>query len=119
MPEGLRTARAAKGWSQGRLIYEIELYAQRHAIGGATAATLAAWQALDVGAADRAWRHYELAKQAAREAERPRYLAHAMGEQAYVLSDAGQPELALQLVQEALAVRGDTPPRLTAWLLSA
>src|SRR5690606_41071375 len=35
----------------------------------AGASTLAAWQALDVGAADRAWRHYELAKTAAREAE--------------------------------------------------
>ena len=65
----------------------------------AGAATLAAWQALDVGAADRAWRRYELAKQAAREAERPKFLAHAMGEQAYVLSDAGQYGLALQLVE--------------------
>src|ERR1022692_1541694 len=40
MPDGLRTARAAKGWSQSRLIYEIELYAQRHAIGVATSASL-------------------------------------------------------------------------------
>lgn len=40
MPEGLRAARAAKGWSQNRLVYEIELYAQRHAIGVATAASL-------------------------------------------------------------------------------
>lgn len=86
----------------------------------AGAATLAAWQALDVGAVDRAWRHYELAKQAAREAGQPRYLAHAMGEQAYVLADLGQTELATQLVDEALQV-GDTamPPRLLAWLHSA
>lgn len=83
------------------------------------AATLAAWQALDVGAADRAWRRYELAKQAAREAGQPRFLAHAMGEQAYVLADAGKPELALQLIEQALAERADAPPRLTAWLLSA
>lgn len=40
----------------------------------AGAATLAAWQALDVGAADRAWRYYELAKQAAREADEPKRL---------------------------------------------
>src|SRR5262245_55039317 len=40
MAEGLRAARAAKGWSQNRLVYEIELYAQRHAIGVATAASL-------------------------------------------------------------------------------
>jgi transcriptional regulator with XRE-family HTH domain len=83
------------------------------------AATLAAWEALDVGATPRAWRRYELAKQAAREAEQPRYLAHAMGEQAYVLADAGQPALALQLVEAALEIRGGVPPRLTAWLLSA
>src|SRR5215469_521843 len=243
MAEGLRAARAAKGWSQNRLVYEIELYAQRHAIGVATAAslkvyvsewengrrsvsapytgilralfgktdpelfgavepqslavegygelveqiesahsigrsavetfldqtevfrtldrqigasqlidsmdrhittlsdaltfavlpdarrplaealvgaaTLAAWQALDAGAADRAWRRYELARQAAREAEQPKLLAHAMGEQAYVLADAGKPELALQLLDEALRADVAAPPRLMAWLLSA
>lgn len=243
MPEGLRAARAAKGWSQNRLVYEIELYAQRHAIAVASAAslkvyisdwengrrpvsdpytgilralfgmtdaelfgcakerplavegygelveqiesahaigqsavetfldqtevfrtldrqigasqlidsmdrhittlsdaltfavlpearrplaealagaaTLAAWQALDVGAADRAWRRYELAKQAAREAEQPKFLAHAMGEQAYVLADAGKPELALQLLDAALQADGAAPPRLTAWLFNA
>ena len=85
----------------------------------AGAATLAAWQSLDVGAAERAWRRYELAKQAAREAEQPKYLAHAMGEQAYVLSDAGQPDLALKLIEAALQVQGHIPPRLIAWLLSA
>lgn len=83
----------------------------------AGAATLAAWQALDVGAADRAWRRYELAKQAAREAEQPKFLAHAMGEQAYVLADAGKLDLAVQLVSEALLIRG-LPGRLMAWLLS-
>jgi transcriptional regulator with XRE-family HTH domain len=83
------------------------------------AATLAAWQALDVGAADRAWRHYELAKQAAREADQPKYLAHAMGEQAYVLIDAGRPDLAVQLVGEALNSSHSIPPRLRAWLLGA
>lgn len=83
------------------------------------AATLAGWQALDVGAADRAWRQYELAKQAARETGQPKYLAHAMGEQAYVLSDAGQHALALQLIEAALEFRSRVPARLTAWLISA
>jgi transcriptional regulator with XRE-family HTH domain len=83
----------------------------------AGAATLAAWQALDVGAADRAWRRYELAKHAAREAEQPKFLAHAMGEQAYVLADAGKLDLAIKLVSEALLIR-NVPSRLTAWLLS-
>lgn len=83
----------------------------------AGAATLAAWQALDVGAADRAWTRYEVAKHAAREAEQPKFLAHAMGEQAYVLADTGKLDLAIQLVSEALLIR-NVPGRLTAWLLS-
>lgn len=85
----------------------------------AGAASLAAWQALDVGAADRAWRNYELAKQAAREADQPKYLAHAMGEQAYVLIDAGRADLAVELVGEALNSSQSIPPRLHAWLLGA
>jgi transcriptional regulator with XRE-family HTH domain len=84
----------------------------------AGAATLAAWQALDVGEADRAWRRYELAKQAAREAGQPQFLAHAMGEQAYVLADAGRADLATQLIDEALRISA-VPARLKAWLLSA
>src|SRR5258708_7209012 len=40
MPEGVRTARAAKGWSQNRLVYEIQLYAQSHAIAVASTASL-------------------------------------------------------------------------------
>lgn len=86
----------------------------------AGAATLAAWQALDVGAADRAWRHYELGKTAARDADELAFLAHAMGEQAYVLADADKPELAIALVQEAQREgRGRIPPRLVAWLYAA
>ena len=86
----------------------------------AGAATLAAWQALDVGAADRAWRHYELAKRAARDAEDPLYVAHSMGEQAYVLLDAGKPELAAELVREARASNASQlSPRLLAWLYAA
>lgn len=86
----------------------------------AGAATLAAWQALDVGAADRAWRHYELGKRAALEAGDTLYLAHATGEQAYVLSDAGKPELAVALIRQAQQVGGNkVSPRLKAWLVSA
>jgi transcriptional regulator with XRE-family HTH domain len=86
----------------------------------AGAATLAAWQALDVGAADRAWRNYELGKRAAQEAGDVLYLAHAMGEQAFVLSDAGKPDLAVELVREAQRVGGRRlSPRLRAWLFAA
>ncbi|WP_335978913.1 helix-turn-helix transcriptional regulator [Streptomyces sp. CA2R106] len=83
----------------------------------AAAATLGAWQALDAGAIERAWRNYELAKRAAQEAEEPMYLAHAMGEQAYVLCDAGRPDTAVALVREAQrAGGGHISPRLRAWL---
>ncbi|GAA1008676.1 hypothetical protein GCM10009564_21840 [Streptomyces thermogriseus] len=86
----------------------------------AGAATLAAWQAIDSGAIERAWRHYELAKRAARDAEAPMYLAHAMGEQAYVLSDAGRPALAVELVRDAQRTLGQSgSPRLRAWLYAA
>jgi hypothetical protein len=83
----------------------------------AGAATLAAWQALDVGATARAWRHYELGKRAAAEAKEPMYAAHAMAEQAYVLSAAGKPDLAMELAREARrSVGSNASPRLTAWL---
>ncbi|MFF2955600.1 XRE family transcriptional regulator [Kitasatospora sp. NPDC057965] len=86
----------------------------------AGAATLAAWQALDVGAVERAWRHYELGKRAAAEAEQPMYLAHAMAEQAYVLADAGRPEMAVDLVRDAQRTGGTkVSPRLAAWLFAA
>lgn len=86
----------------------------------AGASTLAAWQALDVGAVERAWRDYELAKRAASDAGEPMYLAHATAEQAYVLSDAGRPELAVELVREAQTVAaGKVSPRLAAWLHAA
>ncbi|WP_328725690.1 helix-turn-helix transcriptional regulator [Streptomyces sp. NBC_00259] len=86
----------------------------------AGAATLAAWQALDAGGVERAWRHYELGKRAAQEADEPMYLAHATAEQAYVLNDAGRPEMAVQLVREAQRLGGSQiSPRLQAWLYAA
>ncbi|MFB7427338.1 helix-turn-helix domain-containing protein [Streptomyces hydrogenans] len=86
----------------------------------AGASTLAAWQALDAGAVDRAWRRYELAKKAAQDAESSLYLAHAMGEQAYVLADAGRPQLAVELVRDAQRTHPERQsPRLRAWLAAA
>lgn len=86
----------------------------------AGAATLAAWQALDAGAVERAWRNYELGKRAAQEAEEPMYLAHATAEQAYVLNDAGRSDMAVQLVREAHRLAGSkASPRLRAWLFAA
>ncbi|MEU8657871.1 XRE family transcriptional regulator [Actinoplanes philippinensis] len=84
------------------------------------AATLAGWQALDVGGVDRAWRHYELARRAAAEAQSPALMAHAMGEQAYVLVDAGKPDLAYELICEAVSSAQDSAPdRVVAWLCAA
>lgn len=84
------------------------------------AATLAGWQALDVGATQRAWTHYETARVAAADARAPALVAHAMGEQAYVLVDLGLPDLAAGLLAEALtAARGRAPARLRAWLHAA
>jgi transcriptional regulator with XRE-family HTH domain len=86
----------------------------------AGASTLAAWQAIDSGAVERAWRHYELAKRAARDAEAPMYLAHAMAEQAYVLCEAGRPALGVELVRDARRTVGQSDSaRLRAWLFAA
>lgn len=86
----------------------------------AGASTMAAWQAIDAGAVERAWRHYELAKRAARDAEAPMYLAHAMAEQAYVLCEAGRPALGVDLVRDAQRSLGQAgSPRLRAWLHAA
>ncbi|UQX04944.1 helix-turn-helix transcriptional regulator [Streptomyces sp. RerS4] len=86
----------------------------------AGAATLAAWQALDAGSVERAWRQYELAKRAAQDADAPLYLAHAMGEQAYVLRDAGRPAMAVELIQDAQRTHAERQsPRLKAWLSAA
>ncbi|MEU8877921.1 helix-turn-helix transcriptional regulator [Streptomyces javensis] len=86
----------------------------------AGASTLAAWQALDSGAVERAWRHYELAKRAARDADAPMYLAHAMAEQAYVLNEAGRPALGVSLVRDAQRTLGRAgSPRIRAWLHAA
>jgi hypothetical protein len=81
------------------------------------ASALAAWQALDVGAVQQAWGHYETAKTAAREADSPVLLAHAMGEQAYTLHDLGRLTDALSLVRDAQSlVSKSGPPLLLCWL---
>ncbi|SDU77075.1 helix-turn-helix domain-containing protein [Jiangella alkaliphila] len=95
---------------------------QRRPLGGlhAQAATLAGWQRLDRLDLPAAWRHYEEAKNAAREAESTTDLAHSMAEQAYVLRELDEPEAALQLATHALSVAGTRVPSLMrAWLHAA
>jgi tetratricopeptide (TPR) repeat protein len=80
------------------------------------AGALAAWQALDVGAVRQAWDHYETAKTAAREAESPVLLAHALGEQAYTLHDLGRLTDARDLAREAQSLVKSGPRLLRCWL---
>jgi tetratricopeptide (TPR) repeat protein len=86
----------------------------------ADAAALAAWQALDVGAINRAWTYHETARYAALEARDPVLLAHAMAQQAFVLVDIGELLAAQELVAEAWREAGrQLPSRFQAWLHAA
>jgi tetratricopeptide (TPR) repeat protein len=94
----------------------------RDALGAAVAAaaSLAGWQALDLGSPNAAWRHYETAKAAARDSGSPALLAHATAEQAFTLLDAGQPARAVALIKHARETAGSgVPTLLRAWLLAA
>jgi hypothetical protein len=86
----------------------------------ADAAALAAWQALDVGAINRAWQYHETARYAALEAQDVVLLTHAMAQQAFVLVDVGEAGSAVELVQEARREAGtNVPERFQAWLYAA
>ena len=86
----------------------------------ADAAALAGWQAIDMGRLPAAWRHFETATSAAREADDNCLLAFAAGEQAYVLMDLGQPAEGLDKVR---AVYDQTcaaiPHQVRGWLRAA
>ncbi|MBM9467989.1 hypothetical protein [Nakamurella leprariae] len=81
-------------------------------------ASLVGWQSLDAGDVRSAWRTFEQAKSAAREADDAALLAHAMGEQSFALLDVKRPSDAAALIADARS-RGGLPPRLTAWLYAA
>jgi tetratricopeptide (TPR) repeat protein len=86
----------------------------------ADAAALAGWQAIDMGRLPRAWKHFETATAAAREAADDALLAFAAGEQAYVLLDLGQPALALEKVRAVHDQAAARIPRiLRGWLHAA
>jgi len=84
----------------------------------ADSGALAGWQALDAGAVSRAWEHFELARSAALESGDATLTAHALGEQAFVLLELGQPGQARELVRHAMSERS-LPPLLRAWLACA
>ncbi len=84
------------------------------------AASLAGWQALDMGRLAEAWRLYETAKSAAREGGRTAVLGYVRAEQAYVLLDAGRNADALSLVRDVRQRDGSAlPPVLRAWVQAA
>lgn len=84
----------------------------------ADAGALAGWQALDAGAIQRAWAHFENARSAGLQAQHPAVLAHAIGEQAYALTELGRPAQARELIEQAHQV-GPLPALLRAWLAAA
>lgn len=86
----------------------------------ADAAAIAAWQALDLGAINRAWSYHETARAAALEAQDVVLLTHAMAQQAMVLLEVGDVASARELVQVALTEAGTkVPDRFRAWLHAA
>lgn len=81
---------------------------------------LAGWEALDRYEIGRAWEHHESAKQAARDAPVLGVLAHAVAQQAFVLSELGEVSAAVEQLAGARTLVKRTAPRLLrAWLAAA
>lgn len=84
------------------------------------ASALAGWEALDRNASRSAWDHHEVAKAAALEAGSPLLLAHSMAQQAFILLDLDQVDLAVNQLAEARALaEGTAPGLLRSWLAAA
>jgi tetratricopeptide (TPR) repeat protein len=92
---------------------------RRLAAAAAEVASLAAWQALDLGRPGAAWAYYSLAARAAREAGHRELHAYVVAETSYVLLFGGQVREALSLVKRARHLARGTSPRLQAWLAAA
>jgi tetratricopeptide (TPR) repeat protein len=94
----------------------------RRALAGlvAPAATLAARVAADTSRPGSAWRHYEQAGRAAREADSEVLLGCAMVEQARLLCELGQPDRAVGLADWALDIASPSAePPTRAWLAAS
>jgi hypothetical protein len=83
------------------------------------ASALAGWAALDLGEASRSWKHHEQAKAAAREADSTPLVAHAIAQQAVILNDLSEADLAVKQLAEARSQAAVAPPLLRAWLAAA
>ena len=82
----------------------------------AEAALLAGWIALDRSDIKAAWHWHSLARSAAIESGSADHVAHALGQQAVVLVDAGQTIAALDAAREASRIANGSPPVLRAWV---
>jgi transcriptional regulator with XRE-family HTH domain len=86
----------------------------------ADAAALTGWQALDVAAADQAWRLFEISTRAALQAWDPQLYAFARLEQAHVLADLGaQPAAAELAVETWRGQESAAGPPMRCWLAAA
>jgi tetratricopeptide (TPR) repeat protein len=92
---------------------------RRLAAAAGEVASLAAWQALDLGRPGAAWSYYCLATRAAREGGQRELHAYIVAETSYVLLFGGQVREALSLVKRARHLARGTRPRLRAWLAAA
>ena len=83
----------------------------------AQAASLAGWQALDMGLEREAWLLHEQARAAAHECDDPATLAHVTAQQACVLIDLDRVDEASRVVERAATAAGSRiPGLLRAWL---
>jgi tetratricopeptide (TPR) repeat protein len=82
----------------------------------AEAATLAAWQAIDLGKYEDAQSLYSQAQEVSVEGGHLATLAHATAEEANVFLDQGLNEQALALVESTDTYRNAVPSMLRAWL---
>jgi hypothetical protein len=129
------TRRLDRRFGASTLLGALRLHAQhidslfKHCIDGANtralavvltdAHTLAGWQSLDRGEVTAAWEHYQRACDAARAAESPELLAHALAEQAVVLADIGRTGDSAALSTHARKIGRHGPPLLRSWLAAA
>lgn len=81
--------------------------------------TLAAWQSLDRAQLAGAWRHSRRACDTARAADSSALLAHALAEQAVILTEAGHTAASARLSAHARATGAHGSALLRAWLAAA
>lgn len=86
----------------------------------ADAAALAGWQALDVGGIDQAWRAFEIATSASRQAGDPALYAFARLEQAHVLAELDRKGTAADLAESVwVEVHPRVAPSVRCWTAAA